>query len=226
MIAYEEGTYTIDDSGSTNGTRIGGKKIRGKIELRDGEKIFMGKTVVRFSLADELDAGFQQEVAQLVGTDPLTGLESKRCFDDALDQTMASAQTTHANVAVLMMDMDSIKQINDNHGHLFGAFCIQQAGQIIGKVIGASGHVCRFGGDEFTAFLLGADKTLGMEVAEEIRSKIEQAKLIMDGIELKPTISIGVAVYPDDAKEVLDLVARADSALYRAKAKGKNVVSN
>ena len=66
----------------------------------------------------------------------------------------------------------------------------------------------------------------GMEVAEEIRSKIEQAKLSMDDIELNPTISIGVAVYPDDAKEVLDLVARADSALYRAKAKGKNVVSN
>ena len=226
VIPQEDDVYILKDLGSTNGTRVNGRPVEGEWRLCEGEKIFLGKSVVRFSLADEMDVGFQQEVVQLVSTDPLTGLESKRRFDDALDLALISTRQKGVNLAVLMMDMDRIKPINDTHGHLFGAYSIATAGRIIGRIVGPAGHVCRFGGDEFTAFLEGFDKIAAMDVAEKIRSAIENAGMEKDGIPLKPTISIGLAVYPEDGEEVLDLVGAADMALYRAKEAGKNRVSD
>ena len=222
----EHDVYILEDLGSTNGTRVNGRPVDKVWMLLEGEKIFLGKSVVvRFSLADEMDVGFHQEVAQLVSTDPLTGLESKRCVDDALDLALESARQRGSHLAILMMDMDRLKPINDTYGHLFGAYCIRTTGSIIGQIVGAKGHVCRFGGDEFTAFLPNHDRGAALEVAEKIRSEIEKAGMEKDGIPLTPTISIGVAVYPEDGDEVLDLVAAADQALYRAKATGKNRVS-
>lgn len=224
--AEDTGQFFIEDVGSTNGTRLNGRPIEDKVRLKDGDKILLGRTVVRFSLVDELEAGFHKEVAQLVGTDPLTGLESKRCFDDALDKALAGSLKRRSPVVVLMMDMDNTKAINDRHGHLFGAYCIQQAGRIIGAIVGQQGHVCRFGGDEFTAFLPGLDRQAGLEFGERIREAVAAAEIALEGIALQPTISVGVAVFPEDAEDVLDLLAAADSALYRAKARGKNRVSD
>jgi diguanylate cyclase (GGDEF)-like protein len=219
--------YLLEDLGSTNGTRVDGRPVEAPWPLREGEKIFLGKfAVLRFSLVDEMDVCFQQEVVQLVSTDPLTGLESKRVFDDALDVALTSARQRGARLTLLMMDMDRVKPINDTHGHLFGAYCIQSAGRLIGRVVGSAGHACRFGGDEFSAFLPGLNKEAAMEVAEQIRVSVENAGMEKDGIPLNPTISIGVAVFPEDGDEVLDLVAAADQALYRAKGAGKNRVSD
>ncbi len=86
ISADEDERYTIEDSGSTNGTRVSGRAVKGEQVLRDGEKIFLGEIVVRFSLADELELGFQREVAQLVGTDPLTGLELAERIRHAIER--------------------------------------------------------------------------------------------------------------------------------------------
>ncbi len=215
----------MNDLCTTNGTRVNGRPVEGPWLLREGENIFLGNSVVRFSLANEIEVGFHQELVQLVSTDPLTGLESKRYFDDALDNALITALRKGKPLAVLMMDMDGIKPINDTHGHLFGAYCIGTAGCIMGRVIGTAGHICRFGGDEFIAFLPGHDRLVSLEMAERVRMAIENAGMEKDGISLRPTISIGVALFPHHAEEVLDLVATADQALYRAKAEGKNKVS-
>jgi two-component system cell cycle response regulator len=180
---------------------------------------------VRFSFADELDEDFRAEIGLLVGTDPLTGLESKRRFDDALDFALQVARQEQQTLAVLMMDMDGVKQINDTHGHLFGAHVIGETGRIIARHLGPAGHASRFGGDEFSAYLPGLDKESALAAAEAIRVAIESAGMEKDGIALRPTISIGLAAFPEDAVEALELVASADAALYRAKDAGKNCVS-
>jgi len=221
----EKDVYCVEDLESTNGTRVNGILIEKPWSLRDGEKIFLGETVVRFSLADEMDMGFHVEVSQLVGTDPLTGLESKRVFDDALDYALELSRRMKQPLSVLMMDMDGVKDINDTHGHLFGAHAIGETGRLIARVMGRKGHACRFGGDEFTAFLPGHDKPGAVDVAEEIRKALEEASIVKDDIPLGPTISIGVATYPEDGEKILELVAAADRALYRAKAMGKNRVA-
>jgi diguanylate cyclase (GGDEF)-like protein len=224
-VSKQEDGFWLEDCKSTNGTRLKDHSLEEAVELHNGIKIFLGATVIRFGLADEMELGFWQEVAQLVGTDPLTGLESKQCFDDALDQALAAALDSASSLTVLMMDMDHIKTINDTHGHLFGAYCIRTAGKIIGQTLSATGRACRFGGDEFIAFIPGANQDEGIQQAEQIRKSIEAAQMEKEGIHLKPTISIGIAVFPRAGQEVLDLIAQADQALYRAKAKGKNAVS-
>lgn len=220
-----DGSYVICDLMSTNGTRVGGRSVEGDLPLRDGDKIFVGETVLRFILADDLDLEFAGQVGHLLRTDPLTGLQSKRSFDHALEFALAAASRHDRQVSVLMMDLDGIKEINDTHGHLFGAYSIQQAGRVIAEVLGNHGRACRFGGDEFTAFLPDTNRETGARVAEAIRSTFEKADLEKDGIPLRPTISIGVAAYPDDGSDLTSLIEAADEALYRAKGAGKNRVT-
>lgn len=220
-----DGEFILEDLNSTNGTRVDSAAIKGRRTLRDGDKIFVGETVIRFSLADELDIDFHSEVATLVGTDPLTGLPSKRRFDEALEFAIQSSQGRDAPLAVLMMDMDGVKQINDTHGHIYGAHVIGETGRLIAKVLGSSGQACRFGGDEFSAFLPGHDLASACSIGEKIRKTIESAGFEKNDIALRPTISIGVSCYPNVAADSLSLITTADAALYRAKAQGKNCVT-
>ncbi len=219
------GEFVLEDLQSTNGTRINGDPVEQPRILQDGEKIFVGETVIRFSLADEFDIDFHSEVATLVGTDPLTDLPSKRRFDQELDFALQSAIRSNRSLAVLMMDMDGVKQINDTHGHIYGAHVIGETGRIIANVLGSRGRACRFGGDEFSAFLPESDLDSACAIGEQIRQTVETAGLEKDSIPLRPTISIGVACYPDTTGDLLTLVSTADSALYRAKALGKNCVA-
>ncbi len=223
---YQDGSYVLSDLGSTNGTYVGLDRIETTRTLRDGDKIFLGDTVLRFALADDIDLGYQTEVAQIVGQDPLTGLESKRRFDDALAHGVAIARSRETPLAMLMMDMDGVKGINDRHGHLFGAHVIGETGRILSRHLGRNGHACRFGGDEFCAFLPGQDRESARTTAEAIRVAVEQAGMSKNGIDLAPTLSIGIAVCPEDATDATELLARADAALYRAKGAGKNRVAS
>ena len=219
------GDFVLEDLQSTNGTRVNGIPVVASKILQDGEKIFVGETVIRFSLADEIESSFHSEVATLVGTDPLTDLPSKRRFDEELEFALQNATRSNRSLAVLMMDMDGVKKINDTHGHIYGAHAIGAVGRIIAKVLGSNGRACRYGGDEFCAFLPGHDLPSANAVGEQIRHAVETAGLEKNDIPLRPTISIGVACYPDAADELLKLVSTADAALYRAKAMGKNCVA-
>lgn len=220
-----QGGCTLADLGSTNGTWVGSRPVAGRVALRDGDKIFLGESVLRFAIADDLDLGYQTEVAQILGTDPLTGLESKRRFDDALAFALESVALSGEPLAVFMMDMDGVKTINDTHGHAFGAHVIGETGRLIAGQLGADGHACRFGGDEFCAFVPGLDANAALALAESIRRVVESAGMQKDGIALAPTISIGLAARgagSAEAESPAEIVARADAALYRAKSAGKN----
>lgn len=224
ISARPDGTYLIEDLGSTNGTQVGSHTLDTAIPLRDGDKVFIGETVLRFFLADDIDLEFAGQVGYLLGTDALTGLQSKRRFDQALELSLRVATRRGECLSVLMMDLDGLKSINDTHGHLFGAYSIQETGKLIARILSGQGEACRFGGDEFTAFLPGRDAEAASAVAEAIREGLENAGLEKDSIPLKPTISIGVASFPRDGAELIQLIAAADEALYRAKAEGKNRV--
>lgn len=219
-----EGNYVLKDLGSTNGTQVNGSPVESTRILKDGEKIFVGDTVLRFALADKMDIDFHSEVATLVSFDPLTGLPSKRRFDQALEFALEDAKHVGRSLSLLMMDMDGVKKINDTHGHLFGAYVIGETGRVISRVLGSKGHACRFGGDEFSAFLSDHDPQAASAVGEDIRRAVETAGLEKEGIPLQPTISIGIACYPEASDELLGLITTADKALYRAKELGKNRV--
>jgi diguanylate cyclase (GGDEF)-like protein len=132
---------------------------------------------------------------------------------------------------VLMMDIDYFKNVNDTYGHLAGSETLEEVGAVIKKSLRAGDVGARFGGEEFAAFLLDADYAQAMIAAERVRSAIEKHEFPAarrSGTEPVPThritISIGVAAFPDDGRDPIQLVEMADSALYRAKRNGRNQV--
>jgi diguanylate cyclase (GGDEF)-like protein len=221
----ESARYVLVDLGSTNGTAVNGTRIDDKVPLAEGDKIFLGASVVRFSYADALDLEFQSRVEDMVATDPLTGMANKRAYDAAYAAILERADADGAPVALLVMDLDGLKQINDTHGHDVGAYALVEVAQIVREVLEPLGEVCRFGGDEFVACLPGYDSFTACELAEELRDRVARHAFVKDGVWLRPTISIGVAAFPADADDGPSLFSAADSALYRAKRAGKNRVA-
>ena len=215
--------YTVLDLGSTNGTRVNGQRIHAA-ELRDGDKLLVGSTILKFTFQDVIESEFHHELERMMNIDELPGLVVLRLFRESFRLALAAAQTTETPVAVFMMDMDGLKKINDTHGHQFGAFSISSVGRLIARQLPPQGLASRFGGDEFTAYVPGLNRDQAVELGEKIRQAVEHAGLELDGVSLKPTISIGVAAMPEAGQTVEALTRCADEALYRAKAAGRNCV--
>lgn len=215
--------YTVHDLGSTNGTRLNGEPAIGG-ELHDGDKLFLGNTILKFTFHDVVEADFHREVDRMMNVDELTGLAVLRVFQEHLRRALHECTPRHRPLAVLMMDLDGLKRINDTHGHHIGAATIATVGRRIGRCVGEAGEATRFGGDEFTAFALDSDRGRGVELGEAVRAALAAEPVIVDGVEVRPTISIGVAAFPRDGATLEQLTRCADGALYRAKAAGRNCV--
>jgi len=223
MIEDRGGTWAAVDLGSTNGTTVNGKAAP-ESELTHGDKVVFGSTVVRFEVQDAADQAYDEIVSRLINIDDLSGLYLRRRFDAELKTLIQAAGASGGRVGLLMMDLDGVKGINDTHGHAFGAHVIGASGRVIGTVIGQRGIACRFGGDEYLAALPRADRDATEAVGQEILEAIAAHRFEHEGIVLHPGISIGVAAFPEDAQDASTLFQRADEALYRAKAGGKNRV--
>jgi two-component system cell cycle response regulator len=219
------GRYVVSDLGSTNGTRVNGELLAAPRPLDEGDKVIVGSTVLRFTYGDETDALFHEKLARVISTDHLTGLVAKRRYDAEYYLALATARQTKRPLAVLMMDMDGLKLINDTHGHHMGSYAIAETGRILGEVIGQEGPTSRYGGDEFAAYLPNHDTRTGVEVAERARAALCAHHFELEGVVITPTISIGVAAYPEDGDDAETLQRKADAALYRAKAAGRNRVA-
>jgi two-component system cell cycle response regulator len=223
----DQDRYVLVDLTSTNGTRLNGARVEAQapVTLADGDKIFLGSTVVKFGFADELDARYQAWLESLAQTDALTGLPSSRKFDAAFRAAVDEAREARTHVAVLVMDMDGLKQVNDAHGHQMGGFILAEVAALLRQVIERAGQVCRFGGDEFMSYLPGHDRAAALRVAEAARRAVEEHVFARDGVELRASISIGLALFPEDGADPDALFRVADRALYRAKAAGRNRVA-
>ena len=220
----DKNAFFVEDLGSTNGTLLNGKRVLGQKRLEAGDRIYVGACVVKFTFSDALEVGYHAQMDVLVGTDDLTGLIAKRRFDAAYARAVEDARLTKNVLAVLMLDLDGLKRINDTHGHPVGAHTIAEAGKLIGQVVSPHGAACRFGGDEFAAYLPGHSKRHATRVAENIRSVVSSHRFEKDGVVVRPTISIGVAAFPDDGAAADVLLRKADEALYRAKKTGRDRV--
>jgi len=225
-----EARYRLIDLGSTNGTILNGARIE-KALLQDGDKFEVGDQLIRFEMLDEIDREFQQQIHRLLVHDELTGLLTSKSFFSELRREAARAEDEQMPFCVLMMDIDHFKEVNDTYGHLAGSETLEEVGAVIRKSLRAGDVGARFGGEEFAAFLLDADYTQGMIAAERVRSAIEKHEFPAArrrGTEPPPThritISLGVASFPEDGRDPIQLVEMADSALYRAKRNGRNQV--
>lgn len=159
-------------------------------------------------------------------TDPKTGLANMRHFNFVLERDLERADRGGQPVALLMCDLDYLRNINNTYGHQIGDLVLTGIANVIRHNIRGCDLAGRFGGEEFCILLADADSIGAMEVAERLRSEIEQTSFGTGphGPDVRATISIGVAVYPIDSRTPDGLMREADLAVYQAKREGRNRV--
>ncbi|HET6371857.1 MAG TPA: diguanylate cyclase [Candidatus Polarisedimenticolia bacterium] len=158
-------------------------------------------------------------------TDDLTGLYNRRFLQQRLEEEIHRASRYLLRLSCIMLDIDHFKSINDTHGHSAGDAVLKEVATVMKRHVRRSDLAIRYGGEEFMLILFESDKLQAHRVAERIRLDVESSRIDWKGQPLSLTISIGVSSFPDPGITTPDeLIARADSALYSAKASGRNMV--
>ena len=195
--------------------------------LQNGDKITIGEQIFRFDLMDEIDREYQSQIRRLLSHDDLTGLAFEPFVFFRTPPRIRPRRTEKKPFCVLMMDVDYFKTVNDTYGHLTGSKTLEEIGNCITQHLRTGDVAARFGGEEFAAFLLDAEPPQGIIAAERFRAGIEKCEFTVIRRGKFPethhvTISIGMATFPYDSDDPIELIEMADSALYRAKREGRN----
>lgn len=169
----------------------------------------------------ELQARLQEQAIR----DALTGLFNRRYLDETLPRELSRAKRDGYPLAIIMADIDHFKQINDTYGHPAGDEVIKTLGNILRQGAREADIACRYGGEEFVIVLPQMDARAALERAEKWRADVQSALVRHGNLEIHFTISAGVSAYPDHASDHDALIDRADQALYRSKADGRNRVT-
>ncbi len=164
----------------------------------------------------------ESKLAHLAHHDPLTGLPNRLLFHDRLEQAVLRAQREVNSTAILFLDLDRFKNINDSMGHAKGDLLLQQVAVRLRRAMRADDTIARLGGDEFVLIVdVLKKKKDAAAVAEHILNQFRQP-FDLDGQEVFIDASVGISIYPKDGEDVQTLVRNADAAMYRAKAEGRN----
>ncbi len=157
-------------------------------------------------------------------TDGLTGAYNYRFLIDAIKKEIARAERFGEQFSIIMLDVDSLKEYNDVHGHLRGSGVIKQVAKIASTCLRSIDMLCKYGGDEFVVVLPKTSKAGAAVAADRLRRAIEKYRFPGERLTGKITASMGIASYPEDGTTVQELISRADKALYKAKRQGRNKV--
>ncbi len=156
--------------------------------------------------------------------DILTGLPNRSLFSDRLDHALLSSKRNHLNLAILFIDFDNMKTINDAYSHAAGDFILEQTAKRMQSCLRESDTLARIGGDEFIAMLPGISNAMdAVGVAEKIQRSLA-LPLSFEDHPIIVNVSIGIALYPDHGLNQIDLINSADHAMYRAKTSGGSTI--
>ena len=153
-------------------------------------------------------------------TDPLTGLYNRRLFDEYCDKELNRAKRYGQHLAIVILDLHRLKEVNDRHGHLRGDHILQLAATTLRKTLRASDFAFRIGGDEFALLLPQTDTEQAVTLCRRVRALYE-AEVVPLKIEVGVTLDFGVAVHPQDGDQKSDLLRTADERLYELKRSGR-----
>jgi diguanylate cyclase (GGDEF)-like protein len=165
-----------------------------------------------------------QQLAAAARTDPKTGLLNATAWQREADAEVARAQRTNAPLALLLVDVDHFKRVNDSHGHLIGDEVLRALAAELRQQVRESDVVGRFGGEEFTVLLPRTDDAGACGIAERLRTSAGRMSVAAADARINVTVSIGVAVLGQHGNDLFELLAAADVALYRAKDAGRDQV--
>ncbi len=177
-------------------------------------------------LKDELDRATRhsKELEIKLNRDALTGAFNRRAYNKRIEDEMERFLRYGTVFSMLMLDVDYFKKINDNYGHAVGDKCLQEIIKRAGSCLRKSDMLARYGGEEFAVIMPETEGKGALAVAEKIRKTIEKLEFIYKKDVVRVTVSIGVAQVEERDKSVSDIFDRADTAVYKAKEGGRNMV--
>lgn len=203
-------------------------KVRGKDEISYLTRVFN-------NMVERLEHGRQQvektsqtlrqqnrSLKVLSNTDSLTGLYNRQHLTNRLERLLSASEEGRTPFAILMIDLDRFKALNDDYGHVAGDEAIRRIAEHIRDTLRKSDYAARFGGEEFVVLLPKVDAPHAFELAERLRLAVASTPVHFDHHQLRVTASIGVASYPEHGRNGDLLIRRADAALYEAKDQGRN----
>jgi diguanylate cyclase (GGDEF)-like protein len=182
------------------------------------------------ALAEHIGVTFHNALLyRLAVTDELTQLFTVRHFHTRIEEVVSECERRRQKFGLLMLDLDQFKAINDQWGHLAGDEALRQVARLLARTIRAVDSAYRYGGDELAILLPDRNLAAARGLAERVRQAVEGLEIPLEGggkVAVAVTVSVGIAIYPDDGASAQKLVAAADAALYEAKRSGRNRVSD
>jgi diguanylate cyclase (GGDEF)-like protein len=228
ILRAEGAGVALEDLGSTNGTFVDGRRIAKRKWLRSGARVQLGPSLVmRFSVGDADEESFQRGLYESTVRDALTGAFNRRYFDRRLACEQAYALRSEGALAVLMIDVDNFKSLNDTYGHRAGDELLRVLARELCSVLRTEDVLARWAGDEFVVLARNATPEAAAQLAERLRLAAHGAQVVVaPGVGVAPSISVGVASLCElEADEgPAGIVARADEQLYGAKLSGRDCV--
>lgn len=167
------------------------------------------------------DPDKEKNASQLAYRDVLTGLKNRLALEEALPTILADAQDTDTQAAIIFIDLDGFKEVNDNLGHKAGDTLLVRAARRMNHVVGDNGTTYRQGGDEFIVVLPRADRGLAAATAGQLVERL-RSHYVIEGNRVSTGASIGIAISPTDGESMEAILDAADKAMYKVKREGKN----
>ena len=214
------------DLSSTNGVFVNGRRVNadpGPLQLKAEDVLRVGSHAFKLKHMDGLERRYHLDMVTRTTTDPLTGVNNRATVLQLMEAHVELARRHQRPLSVLLADLDWFKPVNDTHGHQTGDRALEAFGGLLLRRLRGTDPVGRLGGDEFLAVLPETTSELALVVASELCRALAENPLELGGGKLlQLTCSIGVAEFKAEDIDGGALLARADAALYRAKAGGRN----
>ena len=220
--------FLLEDCESRNGTYVAGERVDVPTLVTDGMRLAFGRrSLARFTVQDALEEQALIDVHESALKDGLTRIYNRRVFDDRLKSEYAYAIRHDRTLALLLIDIDHFKSVNDTFGHPAGDHVLQQVSSILSSTLRTEDMCARFGGEEFAIIVRDTSPADALVVAERLRALVAANQISWAGQRLNVTVSVGMAcslvMAPTD--DAAALLRRADEALYEAKRSGRNRVA-
>ncbi|HEY8121005.1 MAG TPA: GGDEF domain-containing protein [Myxococcota bacterium] len=222
------GAVAVRDLGSKNGTWVNGQRIDPHLALAlvNGAVLHTGDASFKFISHGDAEASYHEAVYKMLTEDALTGAKNRRFLMDVLEREVAREHRGENGLALLLVDIDQFKRINDESGHVFGDYVLREVAVLITGQARRTDCLARYGGDEFAVVLTESTRAGAEIFAERLRGQVESTRFELDAVSSPVTLSIGVAIWQPEIGTPDAFLNAADVALYAAKAAGRNRVAS
>ena len=198
--------------------------IKQDVSARKQDEEALARAHAELAVRVEQIESLNRQLHELAIRDPLTQLHNRRYFEESIARDAARAIRLDEPLALLIIDLDHFKRVNDTHGHAAGDLVLQNLARVISADVRVSDLVCRFGGEEFVVSLPGANLVSALGRAEHWRSRFAESSVNAGGGDVRCTFSAGIAMFHGAEDTIEAALRRADAALYKAKSAGRNCV--